>query len=96
MKFYFIISILLVPFLSISQEAWINQPRSQWPQIALTNNIVYKNGDQWLPVKNTKSYDVLKDQYSEISFEAVTTKALRLEVTLPKEHSSGILEWSVK
>ncbi len=57
--------------------------------------LLYKSGDQWLPVKNTKTYDVLKDQYSEVSFEPVTTKALRLEVTLPKEHSAGILEWSV-
>ncbi len=57
--------------------------------------LLYKKGDQWIPVKNTKAYDVLKDQYSEVSFEPVTTSALRLEITLPKDHSSGILEWSV-
>jgi hypothetical protein len=48
MKFIFILSFLLIPFLLFSQESWINQPRTQWPQIALTNNIIYKNGDRYI------------------------------------------------
>jgi hypothetical protein len=57
--------------------------------------LLYKKGEEWVPVKNTKAYDILKDQYSGVSFEPVTTTALKLEVTLPKEHSAGILEWVV-
>lgn len=57
--------------------------------------LLYKQGDTWVPVKNTKEYTILKDQYSSVSFEPVTTNALRLEITLPKEHSSGIMEWKV-
>lgn len=57
--------------------------------------LFYKQGDQWVPVKNKSAYDVLKDQYSAVTFEPVTTTALRMEITLPKEHSSGIMEWSV-
>lgn len=58
--------------------------------------LLYKSGDEWVPVKNTKAYEVLKDQYSTVAFEAVGTSALRLEVTLPKDHSAGMLEWVVE
>jgi uncharacterized protein len=58
--------------------------------------LLYKQGDTWIPVKPKKEYDVLKDQYSAVSFEPVTTSALRMEITLSKDHSSGMMEWSVE
>ncbi|HEY9045405.1 MAG TPA: glycoside hydrolase family 127 protein [Ohtaekwangia sp.] len=57
--------------------------------------LLYKDGDSWKPVKNTAAYEVKKDAYSTISFDRITTSTLRLEVILPKEHSAGIMEWSV-
>ncbi|RAW02281.1 glycoside hydrolase family 127 protein [Pseudochryseolinea flava] len=57
--------------------------------------ILYKSGDQWLPVKTKKNYEILKDKFCEVTFEPVTTNAVRLEINLPKEHSSGVMEWSV-
>jgi uncharacterized protein len=56
--------------------------------------LLYKDGESWKPVKNKTAYDVKKDMYSEVSFESVTTQALRLEVTM-KDHSGGIMEWIV-
>ncbi|ULQ51509.1 glycoside hydrolase family 127 protein [Flavihumibacter fluvii] len=58
--------------------------------------LLYKNGDQWLPVEVTGNYGIHKDQYDTIHFKPVKTNALRLEVQLPKEHSAGIQEWIVK
>lgn len=58
--------------------------------------LLYKDGESWKPVKNKTTYEVNKDAYSTVSFESVTTSALRLEVTLPKDHSGGIIEWSVE
>lgn len=52
------------------------------------------NGD-WIPVTNSSEYPVVKDRYNNISFEPVTTKALKLEVRLPRDYSSGIHEWKV-
>lgn len=57
--------------------------------------ILYKKDDQWIPVTPKTDYKVVKDAYSEVQFESVNTTAIRLEVTLSKEHSSGILEWSL-
>jgi hypothetical protein len=58
--------------------------------------LLYKDGEAWKPVKNKTAYEVNKDAYSIVSFEPITTQALRLEVTLPKEHAGGIMEWIVE
>jgi hypothetical protein len=58
--------------------------------------LLYKDGEAWKPVKNKTAYEVNKDAYSTVSFEPITTQALRLEVTLPKEHAGGIMEWIVE
>ncbi len=59
--------------------------------------ILFKNNrGQWIPVKNITEYLVEKDNLNTLSFEPVLTKGLRLEVTLPKEYSSGLYEWTVE
>ena len=42
--------LVLCPLTMFSQirEPWILKPRDEWPQIALTNNIQYKNGDRYI------------------------------------------------
>ncbi|MVM33451.1 glycoside hydrolase family 127 protein [Spirosoma sp. HMF4905] len=49
----------------------------------------------WQEVKIKKPYTVTKDKFDEIAFEPVQTGALRMQVQLPKEAASGIIEWSV-
>jgi len=58
--------------------------------------ILYKKGEEWIPVKNLDEYKVEKDKYNEVRFEKVKTAALKLEVKLQKEWASGIHEWIVK
>jgi DUF1680 family protein len=58
--------------------------------------ILYKSGKNWVPVKVKGKYPVTKDKLDEVSFKSVTTDALRLEVTMQKEFSSGVYEWIVK
>lgn len=55
----------------------------------------YKKGDSWIPVKNTKPYSTLKDQYNSIQFNSVTTTAIRMLVQLSKDNSAGIHEWII-
>jgi hypothetical protein len=42
--------LLVCPISLFSQirEPWITKPKDEWPQIALTNNIQYKNGDRYI------------------------------------------------
>jgi len=58
--------------------------------------VLYKRGDQWLPVQTTGTYGLAKDQYHVVRFTPVQTSALRLEVQLPERFSAGIQEWKVK
>jgi hypothetical protein len=58
--------------------------------------VLYKDGDTWKPVAARTPYTVEKDTYTTVAFTPVSTTALRLEVTLPAEFSSGIHEWKVR
>jgi hypothetical protein len=58
--------------------------------------ILYKSGKNWVPVKVKGKYPITKDRLDEVSFKAVTTEALRLEVSMQKEFSTGVYEWIVK
>jgi hypothetical protein len=57
--------------------------------------VLYRDGSEWKPVKNTAAYTSEKDRYNGISFKPVSTTGLRLEVTLQPEWSAGIQEWKV-
>ncbi|MFA7692094.1 MAG: glycoside hydrolase family 127 protein [Candidatus Hydrogenedentales bacterium] len=57
--------------------------------------IQYKHGDEWLPVQHKEPYKTRINEYNEVNFDPVTTKALRLVVRLRRNFSAGILEWQV-
>ncbi len=58
--------------------------------------LLYQDGDDWKPVKEASTYGVQKDTFNAVTFDKVTTSALRLEVQLQDGYSGGILEWRVK
>jgi hypothetical protein len=58
--------------------------------------VLYKQGNQWLPVETRDTFGVAKDAYNIVRFTPVTTTALRVEVVLPAAFSAGIQEWKVK
>jgi hypothetical protein len=58
--------------------------------------LLYRDGKEWKPVAAMGGYPVAKDRLCEVRFAAVTTAGLRLEATLQKGFSAGILEWQVK
>jgi len=64
-------------------------------RVPVSWKLLYKKGDQWLPVKNQNPYFTEKDQYNSVSFEPVKTTAVRLVALLQEEYSAGILEWKV-
>jgi hypothetical protein len=57
--------------------------------------LLYRKGDKWLPVENASAYGVEKDKFNAVKFDEVETDALRIEVQLRDEFSSGVLEWRV-
>lgn len=49
----------------------------------------------WKPVKAKGEYAVTLDKWCEVSFEPVTTTALRLVVQLQADWAAGVHEWKV-
>jgi hypothetical protein len=64
-------------------------------RIPKSYRVLYKSGNSWLPVKPTNGYMNKRDQYNNIPIEKIKTTALKLEMQLEKEFSSGIQEWVV-
>ncbi|MCY3020304.1 MAG: hypothetical protein NTW87_14900 [Planctomycetota bacterium] len=57
--------------------------------------LLYRYGNEWKPVANPSAYGVERDKYNKVTFDVVTTAALRIEVELGKDFSGGILKWKV-
>jgi hypothetical protein len=58
--------------------------------------LMYRTQDgQWKPVKARGEFGTKLEMYNAVEFEPVQTTALRIEVELPKDLSSGILQWQV-
>jgi hypothetical protein len=51
---------------------------------------------QWQSVEGADAYPTVKGAPNTAKFNPVTTTALKLEVTLPDDNSSGLFEWEVK
>ncbi|HTI58355.1 glycoside hydrolase family 127 protein [Mucilaginibacter sp.] len=81
---------------SESKVYWFDDGPWGGCRIPASYKIYYKKGEEWIPVKNTIPYEIAKDKYNVLTFEPVTTTALKLEVQLPADNSAGIHEWAVK
>ena len=57
--------------------------------------VMYKDGDAWKPVANASPAGTADDTFNKVTFDKVTTTALRLQVQLKDGVSAGILEWRV-
>ncbi|MBC8871585.1 MAG: glycoside hydrolase family 127 protein [Planctomycetes bacterium] len=57
--------------------------------------LLYRDGETFKPVSGASPYAADVDKYNRVTFNPVTTNALRIEVQLRKGRSGGILEWRV-
>lgn len=58
--------------------------------------LLYKDGDEFVPVQNFSDYKVTLDDFDIVSFSPVLTSSLRLEMTFQEGFSGGIQEWIVE
>jgi len=82
--------------ISESSVYWFDDGPFGGCRIPASWKILYNQNNKWVPVRNNDDYLVLKDKINTVHFQSVKSSGIRLEVTLPKEWSSGIYEWSVK
>ncbi|WP_374166995.1 discoidin domain-containing protein [Arcticibacter sp. MXS-1] len=82
--------------ISKSEVYWFDDGPWGGCRIPAGYKLYYKQGENWLPVKNTSPYSVEKDKVNRVTFEPVKTTAIKLELQLPQDNSSGIHEWAVE
>jgi uncharacterized protein len=81
---------------SESSVYWFDDSGQGECRVPRSWRVLYRRGDEWLPVEARDEYGVTKDRYNTVRFAPVTTAAIRLEVHLPGGYSAGIEEWKVR
>lgn len=81
---------------SSAEVYWFDDTGEGEVRVPASWKILYLDGDAWKPVENASVYGLEKDKYNHVTFQSVSTSALRLEVTMQLNWSAGINEWKVK
>jgi DUF1680 family protein len=81
--------------ISSSKVYWYDDGPYGGCRIPASWQLLYKKGEEWIPVK-TQGYEAAKDKYNTVTFEPVTTTALRMVIQLPENHATGVHEWIVR
>ncbi|TAL03941.1 MAG: glycoside hydrolase family 127 protein [Verrucomicrobia bacterium] len=77
--------------------SWFDDTGTGECRVPVSWRVVYRDANnQWQSVANASEYVIKKREPVRVTFDAVTTKALRLEIQLPKDFSAGIYEWEVE
>lgn len=59
--------------------------------------MLYKNvAGEWVEIESTTGYPVDKDTFNHIEFPQIRASALKLEIKLQKEWSTGVIEWKLR
>lgn len=80
-----------------ARVSWFDDTGSGECRLPVSWRILFRDENkQWQPVANPSEYEIKKRDPVRVTFDAVKTKALRLEVQLPKDFSAGLYEWEVE
>jgi DUF1680 family protein len=82
--------------LSEASVYWFDDTGGGECRVPASWRILYKSGEDWLPVKPAGEYPVAKDAWNPVKFAPVRTTAIRLEVQMQTGWSAGVHEWKVK
>ncbi len=83
--------------LSSSEVFWFDDGPWGGCRVPASWKILYQKSDgSWTEVSNPTRYGTRKGELNRVTFDAVSTKALKLEVVLPQDNSAGIYEWAVE
>jgi hypothetical protein len=74
---------------------WFDDTGAGECRVPAKARLLYREGGVWKPVQTGSVFPLMKDQYSEVTFDPLTTDGLRIEVMLRDGFSGGILEWRV-
>ena len=83
--------------ISTSTVYWYDDQPWQGCKVPDSWKLYYKDAaGNWVEVKNPSGYPTTKGVACTVSFDAVKTSAVKLELVQPSDKSCGLYEWSVK
>ncbi|HKI32527.1 MAG TPA: beta-L-arabinofuranosidase domain-containing protein [Gemmataceae bacterium] len=83
--------------LKAAEVYWFDdEPSKGGCRVPASWRLLVKVGDAWQEVGRPSAYGVQKDKFNRVTFDAITTSAIRLEAQLRAGFSGGILEWRVE
>lgn len=82
--------------ISESSVYWYDDGPFGGCRIPASWELLYKKGDEWVPVQATTPYEIAKNKYNAVKFAPIRTTAIRMKIKLPKDHATGVHEWIVK
>jgi hypothetical protein len=74
---------------------WFDDNGKGYCRVPASWRLLYLDGDTWKPIHNQSPFGSKLNQFNEITFPSVQTRALRIDVQLQPNYSSGILQWRV-
>ncbi|WP_443938727.1 glycoside hydrolase family 127 protein [Pedobacter sp. MW01-1-1] len=86
----------LAQTISESKVYWYDDGPWGGCRIPASYKLLYKKGEEWLPVETLTPYEISKDKFNVVTFKPINTSAIRMEIQLPAEHATGVHEWSIK
>jgi len=82
---------------SVAKVYWFDDGPFGGCRIPASWKILYQTtSGEWKAVENISPYGNEKDKLNEVRFSPIVTSALKLEVQLPADNSSGVYEWVVQ
>lgn len=67
--------------------------RRQNVKLPVSWKVLYKNGDDWQEVQQTRQSPIAIDSFNQTAFQPVTTTGIRVEVQLAADATAGMLQW---
>lgn len=74
---------------------WFDDTGNGHCRVPASWTLLYRDAGAWKPVPHPQGLDVTMDDFDTVTFDEITTDALRVEVQLQDGYSAGILEWKV-
>ncbi|MEZ5317186.1 MAG: glycoside hydrolase family 127 protein [Vicinamibacterales bacterium] len=78
------------------QVYWFDDTGRGEVRVPQSWRLLYRDGDAWKPVRATGAFGTDRNRYNVVSFAAVTTGALRIELTMQPGWSAGVQEVKVR
>ena len=82
--------------ISETEIYWFDDTGRGGVRVPASWRLLYKNGDQWIPVQASQAFGVERNAWNVVRFTPVTTSGLRIEIVMQEKFSAGVQEIKIR